>query len=75
MKALTAALRLADIDTIIGGAKRYRDNPRRSPEYTAHATTWLNQRRWEDELVAAAPPKVNGARPDVYDAAWEAGMG
>lgn len=73
MKALSAALRIADIDTIVGGAKRYRDDPRRKPDYTAHASTWLNQRRWEDEGPAEAPP-LNGSRPAVYDAAWEAGM-
>lgn len=36
---------------IITGAIAYRDLPGREPRYTAHPTTWLNQGRWEDELV------------------------
>lgn len=40
---------LGDFETIILGAKRYRDDPNRHAAYTAHAATWLNAGRWDDE--------------------------
>ena len=45
-KAYTA---LGDFETIVLGAKRYRDDPNRHAAYTAHAATWLNAGRWDDE--------------------------
>jgi len=36
-------------DEVTAGAMRYRDDPNRDPQFTAHARTWLNQGRWEDE--------------------------
>lgn len=41
----------AEPQAIIIGAFRYRDLPGREDRFTAHPTTWLNQGRWEDELV------------------------
>lgn len=29
-------------------------------QYQPHPTTWLNQRRWEDEPDAPSPPRING---------------
>lgn len=46
-------------DVIVAGAMRYRDDPNREPEYTAHATTWLNQDRWEDEPLPARSSSMN----------------
>jgi hypothetical protein len=34
--------------TIIEGAKRFAQDPNRQDEFTAHASTWLNQERWSD---------------------------
>jgi len=34
---------------IIAGAERYRDDPNREPEYTAHPSTWLNRNGWDDD--------------------------
>lgn len=34
----------------------------RDPEHVPHPSTWLNQRRWEDEVpVAKAPPSATGS--------------
>lgn len=38
-----------DPDLLISAAKTYRDDPNREDGFTAHASTWLNQERWEDE--------------------------
>ncbi len=49
-KAWRAAMRRRDDpDLIIKAAVRYRDDPRRDPEYTAHPSTWLNDERYNDE--------------------------
>lgn len=41
----------ADPEAVIGGAQRYRDDPRRKPDYTKNAGTWLNGLCWEDQPV------------------------
>lgn len=54
--AWAKALKTADADTIIAGALRYAEHRateiaagRSGPQYTALATTWLNEERWTDE--------------------------
>lgn len=44
-----ACMALGGPDVIIEGAKRYRDDPNRVDAFTAHAATWLNAGRWEDD--------------------------
>ena len=39
------------LDTILTAAAAYRDLPGREPRFTKHASTWLNQGCWDDELV------------------------
>ena len=51
------AVKTATPDQIIEAAKRYRDDPKRDPEFTANPATWLNQERWLDEYEK---PKVSG---------------
>jgi hypothetical protein len=58
--AFRQALRRASVTTIIAGAERYRDDPNRSDEFTAHPTTWLNRDGWEDADLPARSP--NGRR-------------
>lgn len=48
------ALRRASAEVIIKGTERYRDDPNRVPEFTAHASSWLNGDRWEDDPL---PPR------------------
>jgi len=47
--AWTKALSKADASLIIAAAAAYRDDPNREDGFTAHAATWLNQERWDDE--------------------------
>jgi len=48
-KAWDKAIKRATPDRIVAGAERYRDQPGREPQYTAHPATWLNADRWTDE--------------------------
>jgi hypothetical protein len=65
IKAYRSALKKTDPDTLLRGAERYRDDPRRSPDYTAHASSWLNAGRWEDD-----PPPSRVTSPlDVREVA------
>ena len=70
LKSLKAALALADFETIIAGAKRYRDDPNRSPSYTKLPATWLNKGCWDDEplpnreLTAEERQAVNRAKAE-----------
>ena len=45
------ALKKVSAQTIIDGAIRFSSDPNRNPEFTPHATTWLNQERWADEAL------------------------
>jgi len=54
LKAFEKALQVATGEEICDGARRYADDPNRSPSYTAHAATWLNAHRWGDEPL---PPR------------------
>jgi hypothetical protein len=49
LKAFAKALNDAPASLIVEGAKRYADDPNRSPAFTAHPSTWLNAARWDDE--------------------------
>lgn len=48
MKSWKAAIKKVKPEVIIEAAKRYADDPNRVDRFTAHASTWLNQGRWED---------------------------
>lgn len=49
-KAWDKATKIAAKETIITGAQTYATTRiGQDPHYTAHPTTWLNQKRWEDE--------------------------
>lgn len=49
-KALLAALKLADPQTILDGARRYANDPNLpEKQFIPHPSTWLNAGRWEDE--------------------------
>jgi hypothetical protein len=47
--AWVKAVKTTDPEVIISGAARYRDDPRREDRFTAHAATWLNGERWDDQ--------------------------
>jgi hypothetical protein len=66
------ALKRAQPDTILAGARRYRDDPNRTDEFTKHPSTWLHNDCWTDDplprRLSAAP--TTQSRPD----GWEFGM-
>jgi len=69
-----ACMALGGPEKVLEGARRYRDDPNRVDAFTAHATTWLNAGRWDDEplperVLSAAERK---AREDAEFAARKA---
>lgn len=52
-KAWAKAVKKADPQVIIEGMRRYRDDPNREDEFTAHPSTWLNAERWDDDPLPA----------------------
>lgn len=58
-RAWVKAIKRAPPDRIISGAARYAAT--RNPQYVAHAATWLNAERWDDEPPA---PHNGGTRND-----------
>jgi len=46
--AFLKASKKVSVQAITEGAKRFANDPNRQPEFTAHASTWLNQERWAD---------------------------
>lgn len=60
--AWARARRTVDAETIIAGARRYADDPNRDPAFTAHASTWLNQGRWDDEPLPDRSGKASGTK-------------
>jgi hypothetical protein len=76
-KALNAwrnAIARANATLILQGARRYREDPNRLPQFTKYAEGWLNGDGWEDEPL---PRRLesNGQRPDSPrpTQSWEAG--
>lgn len=57
-KAFAKAIRRVPVDVIVAGAVAYRDDPNREDGFTAHAATWLNGERWEDDPL---PVRSGGA--------------
>lgn len=40
-------------------------------QFIPHPATWLNGKRWEDEVTPATDqPKAKGSGPDFYDTSW-----
>lgn len=68
-KAFAAAMKRADVDEIITGARRLRDDPN-LPEkrFIPHPGKWLRGDQWEDEPLPGAGPsiKANGYSADDW---------
>ena len=54
-RAFEKALKRTDLQTILDGAERYRDDPNRDQGYTKNPSTWLNADAWENP---PEPPKT-----------------
>lgn len=55
VKAIKAGV---DHAVLLEGARRYRDDPSRTPKFTKDPATWLNQGCWDDEYEAAPSGEV-----------------
>ena len=68
LKAWSKAVLSAPPEVVLAGAARYRDDPNREPQFTAHAATWLNAERWTDDpLPTKTRPATGGQkRMDSY---------
>lgn len=64
-KSWAKALAKADAQTIIAAALAYRDDPNREPEFTAHAASWLNGERWDDEPLPARGSRAENRMRDL----------
>lgn len=61
LKAFRAARKQNDLETIMAGIRRYAASRQgENPEFTKHASTWLNGQCWLDE----ADPKFSAHRSD-----------
>jgi hypothetical protein len=73
-KAFSKAVKTVDPDEIIAGAIRYRSDPNREDQYTAHAATWLNAERWTDDPLPVKARNATGGdnRMNNYEALYNA---
>lgn len=68
-KAWQRAVATVSPEVILEAARRFAADPNRSPLYTPHPTTWLNQGRWDDDpLPSAAHTSGAGVYLSVADA-------
>ena len=51
-RAFEKALKLTSFETLMAGARHYRDDPNRDPQYTKNPATWLNKGSWDNEAQA-----------------------
>jgi len=71
-KAFIKAIKNTPSRIIIVGAANYANDPNRDPRYTAHAATWLNNERWNDDPIPSRsePPKSMQRTRDLME--WAA---
>lgn len=71
MRAIKAALKVGDFDTIMAGVKRYAAAVvDADPHYTKHPQGWFSAGRWADEVLPGKPetrPGIVRAPPGKYD--------
>ncbi len=65
-KAWAKTVKSVDPNILIEGAKRYSADPNRADEFTAHASTWINDGRWEDDPL---PSSSNSGTKTYVEAA------
>lgn len=62
-RAFVKALKRADAQTILDGARRYAEDPYRKPEFTKNPATWLNADAWENDPIPAPQPTNEWGKP------------
>ena len=67
IKAWQKAIRVASPELIIQGAARYaKIRAGADPEFTAHPATWLNGRRWEDDVAPLPKPSPLAWQKEMF---------
>lgn len=82
LKAFRSARKQAELETILAGVRRYAEQRRgENPEYTRHASTWLNGQSWLDEADPKftahhnePPPKPRNIGDAIRDEARRLGV-
>ncbi|QPA25461.1 hypothetical protein IR196_05030 [Brucella anthropi] len=82
LKAFRSARKQAELETILAGVRRYAEQRRgENPEYTRHASTWLNGQSWLDEADQKftahrnePPPKPRNIGDAIRDEARRLGV-
>jgi hypothetical protein len=68
-RSFDQAIKRADLETIVAGAERYRDDPNRDEGWTKNPSTWLNADAWENGPIAARisrqPRKLTNAEEGI----------
>ena len=62
LRSWQRAIRTTPASAIIAGAARYRDDVNRDPQFTAHASTWINAGRWEDEPLPSRSTRATSGQ-------------
>ncbi len=73
-KKYRTALKIAPAEKLLAGAIRYRDDPKRKPDFTKHPSTWLKAGCWEDAYTDAegsAPAVVIRNATDILAEIYE----
>lgn len=73
LKAFRSARKQTELETILAGVRRYAaDRQGENPEFTKHASTWLNGQCWLDEPVPkrADPPPKQSAPANPRQQMW-----
>ena len=76
-RSFEKALKRANLDVIVAGAERYRDDPNREQLFTKNPSTWLNADAWENgplpSRVVRKPRKLTNAEEGaLLVAKWRA---
>ncbi len=67
LKAFKAARKSTAFEVLLAGIQRFRNSAAgKDPQYIAHPTTWLNQRRWEDD-TGSGGGQENSAAIDLSE--------
>jgi hypothetical protein len=61
-RSFEKALKRAELDVIVEGAERYRDDPNREDAFTKNPSTWLNADAWENGPLPARGRKLTNAQ-------------